>query len=119
MDNDYFFLDLMYSLDAAFLALQGAGAWHPEGWGERFFQELTLNYPEWSDQKLPIYMKACEILNYFAFLGRTEEMGPAFYDKPESLLRMVLMVLRHCQSNPMAVGRRLETAGNHRDQIVR
>jgi hypothetical protein len=104
MENYGFFLDLMVSLDAAFLALQGAGAWRPEGWGERFFQELTLNHPEWADQKLPIYMKACEILNYFAFLGRAEEMGPAFYDKPEALLRMVLMLFRHGQGDCLTAG---------------
>jgi hypothetical protein len=94
MDSHGFFLGLMYSLDAAFLAQQGVAAPHPAGWGERFFQELSLNHPEWVDQKLPIYMKASEILNYFAFLGRAEEMGPVFYEKPEALLRMVLTLLR-------------------------
>jgi hypothetical protein len=118
MDSYGFFLDLMVSLDEAFLAVQGARAWHPERWGERFFQELSLNHPEWADQKLPIYMKACEILNYFAFLGRTEEMGPVFYEKPEALLRMVLMLFRHGESGPWAVGIREHVTVEDRGSAV-
>jgi hypothetical protein len=103
MDSCSFFLDLMASLDAAFLSRQGLGPRHPESWGERFFRELSLNHPQWAGQKLPIYMKASEILHYFVFFERAEEMIPAFYEKPEALLRMVLMLFRHGESCPLAV----------------
>jgi hypothetical protein len=100
MDSCGFFINLMHSLDAAFLARQGALASHGKDWGERFFQALDWNHPKWTDHTLPIYMKACEILNYFAALGRADEIGPAIYEKPETLLAMVLMLLRCDGSDP-------------------
>jgi len=93
----------MFSLDAAFLAGQRIGARHSESWGERFFQELSLKHPEWAGQKLKIYMKASEILHYFAFFERAEEMVPAFDKKPEALLRMVLMLLHQGEGCPWTV----------------
>lgn len=96
------FINLMHSLDSAFLALQGIGLRHPNSWGERFFRELTANYPEWSCQKIRIYMKASEILNSFSFNRRKDELSPALIEKPEALLRMVLMLIRHSESDLMA-----------------
>ncbi len=114
MDGCRFFMDLMFSLDAAFLAGQSFGARHPDSWGERFFQELSLNHPEWVGQKLPIYMKASEIIHYFAFFERADEMVPAFYEKPEALLQMVLMLLRHGGNSLLAEDAREQgMAGNH------
>ena len=100
-----FFFDLMHSLDSAFLALQGIGPWHPEGWGERFFQALILNHPEWAGRRIQVYMKASELLNHFVFRSRAEEMGPAFYDNPESLLRTVLILMHHGERDRPALKR--------------
>jgi len=95
MSSRDFFLDLMNSLDVAFLVRQGAGSRQPNGWGERFFQKLSLNHPEWNGQRLQIYIKASEILHHFAFSERADEMVPVFFNKPEALLRMVLMLLQN------------------------
>jgi hypothetical protein len=111
MDSSVFFLNLMFSLDAAFLSHQGLGSSQPDDWGERFFQELSRNHPQWVDRRIPIYMKASEILHYFAFFDRAEEMIPAFCKRPEALLRMVLMLLRHGADRPLAAG----TAGRPAD----
>jgi len=101
MDDSGFFLNLMFSLDAAFLAQQGLGPSQPDEWAERFFQELSRNHPQWIDRRLPIYMKASEILHYFAFFDRADELIPAFRERPEALLRMVLMILRHGGKAPL------------------
>ena len=114
MDSCRFFLDLMFSIDAAFLSGQRFDTRHPASWGERFFQELSLNHTEWAAQKLTIYMKASEILHYFAFFERAEEMVPAFYAKPEALLQMVLMLLREGEKNPCPEDiEEKNTLGNH------
>jgi hypothetical protein len=104
MHSSRFFLNLMFSLDAAFLSRQGLGPSRPDDWGERFFQEISRSHPQWIDRKLPIYMKASEILHYFAFFDRADEMIPAFREKPEALLRMVLMLLKHGEGSPLAAG---------------
>ncbi|MEE4113957.1 MAG: hypothetical protein V2I40_14150 [Desulfobacteraceae bacterium] len=114
MDRCDFFMDLMVSLDAAFLSQQGFGRRHPQDWGERFFQELSLNHPQWAGEKLPIYMKACEILHYFAFFGRSEEMVPAFHEKPEALLRMVLMLFRYGENDSLGADIREQNATANR-----
>jgi hypothetical protein len=104
MDSSGFFLNLMFSLDAGFLSQQGLGPSQPDAWGNQFFQELSRNHPQWVDRRLPIYMKASEILHYFAFFDRAEEIIPAFHEKPQALLRMVLMLLRFRESDPLAAG---------------
>ena len=117
MDSCSFFLNVMYSLDAAFLARQGLGPRQSNSWGERFFQELSLNHPRWVDHVLPIYMKACEILHYFAFFARAEEMVPIFAEKPEALLRMVLTLMRHSQTDPRIGKIRLQASVDHNGNV--
>ena len=119
MDSCQFFLDLMNSLDAAFMAGQSFSARHQDSWGERFFRELSLNHPEWASQKIPIYMKACEILHYFAFFERADDLAPAFSKKPQALLRMVLMLFRHGQSCPLADGIRKQDTADNRKKALR
>ncbi len=89
------FAYLMDSLDSAFRALQGLDTWRPDGWGERFFTELSREHTEWADKRTSIYMTASELLYYFAIRGDNEELGMSFYEKPQRLLRMILMFFPH------------------------
>ena len=94
-DSSIYF-QLMFSLDSAFEARQ---KWTekdcPNDWGERFFAALDRDFAEMSDERTAVYMRANEILHYFAMKSLGRDFGLSLYNKPEAFLRTVIMVLRH------------------------
>ena len=64
------FAYLMDSLDSAFRALQGLDTWQPDGWGERFFTELSREHSEWADKRTSIYMTGFRASVLFCDTGR-------------------------------------------------
>jgi hypothetical protein len=93
-DSSIFF-QLMFSLDSAFEARQTWAERCPEEWGERFFTALDRDFAEMAEARTAVYMRASEILHYFAMKSLGRDFGLALYNKPEAFLRTVIMVLRH------------------------
>jgi hypothetical protein len=87
------FFSLMRSLDQAFLARQGLADWHESEWGERFFSSLDETYPSWSAQAKEVYMTASHLLNSFAHPHTSPWTCASICNKPESLVRMVVLFM--------------------------
>jgi hypothetical protein len=93
-DSSIYF-QLMFSLDSAFEARQKLSEDCPNDWGERFFAALDRDFAEMSDARTAVYMRASEILHYFAMKSLGRDFGLSLYYKPEAFLRTVIMVLHH------------------------
>ena len=94
--SDYeIWMGLMESLDQAFLARQGLGGTGPREWGDRFFTALDHLYPSWPEQGRDVYLAAAQLIYHFAH-SRAETFTCRLMDqKPESLVRLAVMLLRN------------------------
>ncbi len=89
------FFGLMHSLDQAYLSRQGLCGQETEAWGRRFFAAFDALYPSWADQEQEIYLAAGKMLYTFAHGQRHPFICSALLQKPESLVRMVVLLLKN------------------------
>ncbi|MHC1730383.1 MAG: hypothetical protein AB9866_31025 [Syntrophobacteraceae bacterium] len=92
-DSSLFFA-LMHSLDEAFMGSRGPENGCFEGWGRDFFRLLDREYHEWRTERVAVYTMACELLSRFAISPRCEELVAMIADRPDTLLRTVILLLR-------------------------
>lgn len=85
---------MIESLDSAFMARQGRGEWHPDGWGERLFASLESDHAEWLMDMMSIYGVARRLLIVYAFRRLGEEFVGSLWRRPEHFLRTVLMLMK-------------------------
>lgn len=84
----------MDSLDQAYLLRQGLSGQERGGWGRRFFSALDTLYPEWKDRDKEVYLAATRILYGFAHGQCHPLTSSSIFNKPESLVRMVILLLK-------------------------